>query len=393
VIATSDSLSILPLHEAPAARPAGRPACAAHRVLHLINGEHYSGAERVQDLLAQSLPEIGFDVGFALLKPGHFAERRAAREAPLYLAGMRSRLDLAVARRVSQIVRRERYALVHAHSPRTVLVGLAAARLAGVPLVYHKHCQETETPSAVRRWASTTSERFAASRAAKIVAVSQSVAAYLVRQGYDPRQIAVVPNGICPRGPLPARRPPAGTWTLGVVALFRPRKGLEVLLEALALVRGAGHDVRLRAIGSFESPGHEAEIRALVARLGLAESILWRGFCRDVAGELADTDLFVMPSVLSEGLPMAVLEAMAAGVPVIGTRVDGTRDVIRDGIDGVLAEAGNAADMADLIARFIRGRLDWSAMRSCAHARQAGVFSDASMARGVAEVYRSILRS
>src|SRR5688572_15463220 len=74
---------------------------ATRRVLHVINGEHYSGAERVQDLLAQRLPEFGFEIGFACVKPGEFSKRRAAREAPLIEMPMRCRFDVRVARQLA----------------------------------------------------------------------------------------------------------------------------------------------------------------------------------------------------------------------------------------------------------------------------------------------------
>src|SRR5262245_62129639 len=70
------------------------------RVLHVINGEHYAGAERVQDLLAQRLPEFGFDVGFACLKPHQFPRQRQARDVPLFEVPMGGRLDLRPVRRL-----------------------------------------------------------------------------------------------------------------------------------------------------------------------------------------------------------------------------------------------------------------------------------------------------
>ena len=111
------------------------PAAKTARVLHVINGEHYSGAERVQDLLAQQLPRSGFDVGFACVKPGRFPVVREAIDAPLVELPMRGRLDLRVVKKLLQLIRHEQYELVHAHTPRTAVVGRLAAREAGVPLV------------------------------------------------------------------------------------------------------------------------------------------------------------------------------------------------------------------------------------------------------------------
>src|SRR5205085_8032653 len=99
-------------------------------------------------------------------------------------------------------------------------------------------------------------------------------------------RLAIVPNGIAPR-PLVPREPPVATWTLGIVGLLRPRKGLEVLLRAVAQLRQHGKSVRLRAVGPFETADYETQIHRLSAELALDEHIDWRGFRGDVPSELA----------------------------------------------------------------------------------------------------------
>ena len=175
------------------------------------------------------------------------------------------------------------------------------------------------------------------------------------------------------------------------MALFRPRKGIEVLLDAMALLRRQGIDVHLRAVGSFESPKYAAEIAARVRQLGLTDHVTWTGFTRNVTDELLKMDLFVLPSLFGEGLPMVILEAMTAGVPIVATRVSGIPEAIRDGCDGVLVEPGDAEDLARAIAAVIRGDYDWSATQASAMARHASKFSDRAMAAGVAAVYRELL--
>jgi glycosyltransferase involved in cell wall biosynthesis len=150
--------------------------------------------------------------------------------------------------------------------------------------------------------------------------------------------------------------------------------------------------VRLRAVGSYETPDYEIQIRHLADRLGLNGAIDWRGFSSDVNAELERMDLFVLPSLFGEGLPMVVLEAMAADVPVIATRVEGVPEAVRDGLDGLIAAPGDADDLARVIGQIIDGEADWQALRASAHRRQAEHFSDRSMADGVADVYRRVLQ-
>jgi glycosyltransferase involved in cell wall biosynthesis len=187
------------------------------------------------------------------------------------------------------------------------------------------------------------------------------------------------------------RTPPLGTWTLGTVALFRPRKGVEVLLEALAAVRSWDLDVRLRAVGGFETLAYETAILGLADRLGVTSAIDWTGFTRDVNAELAKIDLFVLPSLFGEGLPMVVLEAMAAGVPVIATRVEGVPEAVVHRETGLLVDPDSVSQLAAAIRQVVDGDMDYAAMSRAGRERHAEKFSDVAMARNVAAVYDDVL--
>jgi hypothetical protein len=119
-----------------------RPA-ALVRVMHVVNGEHYAGAERVQDLLALGLPAAGFEVGFACVKPDRFARLRKSQQTPLYEFRMAGRCDLSPARKLARLIRDYDYQLVHTHTPRAAFIGRVAAALAGVPVVHHLHSPTT----------------------------------------------------------------------------------------------------------------------------------------------------------------------------------------------------------------------------------------------------------
>lgn len=362
------------------------------RVLQVINGEHYAGAERVQDLLAAALPEFGFEVIFAAVKPDQFPLRRKNKDAPLHETPMRGRFDLRPAKQLAEIARRENCELIHTHTVRSAMVGRAASWLTGLPMVHHLHSPTSDDSThSIRNWLNTIVERRSTGRVAAAIAVSKSLAVYGAKHGIPAEKIHVVHNGVPLAGALAERPTPVGTWTIGCVALFRPRKGLEVLLEALSLLIRDGIDVRLRAVGRFETSNYERAIHAQVVKLGISEQIEWRGFRGDVAAEFAAMDLFVLPSLFGEGLPMVLLEAMSYGVPAVGTRVEGVPEALRDGLDGLIAEAGDARSLADRIATIIDGTHDWQKLRTSAHQRQADSFSARSMAEGVAAVYRNVL--
>ena len=364
------------------------------RVMHVINGEHYSGAERVQDLLSQHLPAFGYAAAFACVKPGRFEDKRECHDSPVYSLPMNSRFDLRVARKLSSIILRDGYSLVHAHTPRSALVGRIAARLANVPMVYHVHSPTSQ--DSTHNWRNRLNdwmERASLYRVSGLIAVSNSLGRHMRLRGYHFELIEVVPNGVPAAKRHRPAVPPTGTWNVGTVALFRPRKGLEILLESLALMKRQGVNTRLRAVGPFETPEYEAEIHQHVARLGLGADIDWVGFTQDVTSELTEMDLFVLPSLFGEGLPMVVLEAMAAGVPVVGTRVEGVPEAIDDGANGIIANPGDAEDLARAMMRVVAGELDWLTLRERAIETHRERFSAERMAGGVAAVYDRVLEA
>ena len=391
-------LPVAPIVSLPTATPAADSSAtqpgsvATRRVLHLINGEHYAGAEKVQDLLGLGLGACGFEVAFACLKPDRFPEMRASQEATLLSVPMRTRFDLRPARELARRIREDGYELIHTHTPRAALVGQLAARLAGVPLVHHVHGQTlVEVGRRGISWVSAKVERLSLRGAKRLIAVSESSATYLREQGFDADRIGIVPNGV----PVPQTQrsstPPTHAWTIGTVALFRPRKGTEVLLDAIATLRGQGLPVRLRAIGRFETPEYESHVHDHAEKLGISDAVDWVGFRQHMGAEMSQLDVMVLPSLLAEGLPMVIIEAMASGVPVIGSRVPGITDVIHHDVDGLLAEPNDATSLAQQLARLVEKDADWSTLRKNAQARHAEMYSDESMARGVADIYRQVL--
>lgn len=361
------------------------------RVLYIINGDYFAGAERVQDLLALRLPDYGYEVGFVCLKRGKFPACRVST-VPLFEAPMKSKFDLAPAWEIARIVKRDGYALLHTHSPRTAMVGRVAAWLTGVPMVHHVHSPTArDSENAWRNRINSVMERLSLTGAARLIPVSHSLDGYLREQGWSPQRIAMVANGVPTSGPLPGRPAPGPEWVLGCVALFRPRKGIEVLIEALAKLCQAGRLVRLRIVGPFETTEYEAAIKALAVGLNVNCAIDWIDFTRDVNAEFAKMDVFALPSLFGEGMPMVILEAMASGVPVVSSDVEGISEVLDHGRSGLVVPAGDVEILVGMLADLMDGKYDWRSLREDAYQVQVERFSDRSMAEGVARVYNRML--
>ena len=364
----------------------------AVRVLHVINGEHYAGAERVQDLLAARLPDEGFEMAIACLKPRQFPKMMQTQGVTLYDLSMANRFDLRPVWQLIRIVRRDGYQILHAHLPRNLLLAAIVSLFTGVPLVYHNHSPTTRDSTHRRRdWINALVERIAMAWCSAVIPVSQSLGRYVRGRGVRSEKVSVVPNGVPTRQLRPARESTGSDWVIGAMALFRPRKGTEVLLRAIAGLKAQGLSVRLHAVGRFETPEYERQIKQLVDELGISDLVHWTGFTQDIDAELHKMDIFVLPSLFGEGLPMVVLEAMAAGVPVVASSVEGIPETIRHGQDGLIVKPGDPEHLAAALRRLIEGGCNWKELQKNARRRHAEKFSDRAMAAAVAQVYRRVL--
>jgi glycosyltransferase involved in cell wall biosynthesis len=142
----------------------------------------------------------------------------------------------------------------------------------------------------------------------------------------------------------------AGPVKLLFVGAYGRRKGIYELVAALGIVRQDGHDVRARIVGPPEFPDEVDRLAEAIRELGLEGAVALTGplAADDVAGELLAADVFCLPSH-REGLPMAILEAMAVGLPVVVTSVGGIPDLVRDGDSGLVVPPGDVQSLADAV--------------------------------------------
>ena len=368
------------------------------RVLHLVNGEHFAGAERVQSHLGRCLPQLGVSADFACIKPGRFADAVDAAAGSWgisYRFPMRNRFDLSIVPAVTRAVRFGKYEILHAHTPRTAMIAAIVARLTGVPWIYHVHSPAArDSAKRFSNWFNAATERFSLRSCSHLITVSDSLRCELIKSGESVNHVTVVHNGV-PGVRYDRERFPqvGGRWMFGLVALMRPRKGLEVALNAIAILRAEGLDARLRCIGPYETDLYRRRIESQIDALGIRPHVEQSGFKSNVPKTLAQLDAMLLPSLFGEGLPMVVLEAMASALPIIATKVEGTPEAIRDGQDGLLAEPGCPQSLAEKMRAMMLGEVEWHQLANSACKRHAEHFSDRAMSEGIANVYRSILHS
>lgn len=358
------------------------------KVLHLINGEHFSGAERVQQLLGKRLDGFGYDATFACLKPGKFRDKCQLREKQILDFPMQGKLDLSVVNQIAKTVSDQKHTLLHAHTPRSALVAALVARKVGLPWIYHVHSPTSrDSTHGLSNRINTWVERYAIRSCSRLLTVSRSLRREMLRLGVQRHRLQVVANGV-PAFELIAASERMGqkSWRLGIVALMRPRKGIEFALEALSQLPG-DKQITLDLIGGFETPEYEAQIRGQIETLGLQDRVQLVGFQTNVEEYVRRLDALLLPSLFGEGMPMVVLEALSAAVPVVATRVEGTPEVIRHGVEGLLAEPRDSADFASQIDTMTSDRIQWLSFSDNALRRHRQQFSDTEMASRVANAY------
>ncbi|HVS03007.1 MAG TPA: glycosyltransferase [Thermoanaerobaculia bacterium] len=256
--------------------------------------------------------------------------------------------------RTAALLRRRRFDLVHAHLSRAEIVALAALVLSRrrPPLVVHKHNEDAWW----RRWPLSWLHAAISRRAAALVAPSEWVAAFYRAPALrvaDPARLRIIPFGRVSAEP-PARDEAreAVRATLGLPAAARlavaagrlvRQKRHDVLLEAFARLAPSHPDLHLAVAGTGELAD---ELRALAALHRVEGRVHWLGLVADLPTWLAGCDLFVNSSD-HEGLPLVLLDAMAARVPIVATAVSGVPDCIADGETGWLAPPGDPAALAE----------------------------------------------
>lgn len=363
-------------------------------MLHLLNGEQYSGLERVVDHLAESAPNHGYRFHLVCLKPGEMPDRLKTRQAHLHFVRMRGRLDISCVSAIRGIAVAERCRLVHSHTVRGGLIARALRSVLPLPWLHHVHSPARyESENKRLNYLNYLVEQAILPKANHLLPVSQALYDY-VRTFYrlDGENITVIQNGVESIGPDKITFANAGnTKTIGAVGLFRPRKGVEVLLDAFALLAARDPNVRLQLIGDFVNETYRRHITELVDRAGLSASVEFAGYQEAVGDHLAKLDVFVMPSLYGEGLPMALLEAMAMGCIIVASRIDGITEILGGGTCGILVSPGDATALADAIQDALADDIRNTERAAAARERQQILYRAEVMAKGVFDIYSRYL--
>jgi L-malate glycosyltransferase len=282
--------------------------------------------------------------------------------------------------------------LVHCHMPVAGIVGRIAGRLAGIPVVYSEHnLQERFHP--VTRTLNLATWRWQQ----QVIAVSSDVAKSIEsRVGLDV-PVRVVLNGVDVDRFSPEAVDgsevrtrlgiPPDAPVVGSVAVFRTQKRLDHWIEAASHIRREIPSARFLLVGDGPLRG---EVEEAVERAGLQDAFFLPGLQEEIRPYLAAMDVYLMSSQF-EGLPVALLEAMAMELPPVCTTVGGIPEVVRDGENGLLVEPGAPVVLAEAVVSLLRDRARWNAVRTRARASVIEGFSMRRMAGEIESIYDEVL--
>ena len=336
----------------------------ARAVCHIITKLELGGAQQNTLFTVAHLDPAKFRPILITGEPGLLDDdaRKLAgvefHQIPSLVREIRPLADLRALFALTRLLRRIKPAIVHTHSSKAGILGRAAARLAGVPVIIHsihgfgftrfQTLPDRRTLMALECLAAKITTRFfAVSEANRRLGVELGFfpddRCVVIRSGVD--VAAIRKTGVDTTAKKRELGLEPGRPVVGMVAPMKPQKAPLDFVRVAAKVAAKKPETQFLFVGDGDlREAMEAEI----ARLDLTKSFRLAGWRRDVPAVMRCLDVFVLTS-LWEGLPRVYLEALASGVPVVGTRVDGAAEVVRDGVNGYLLAPGDVQGLADRV--------------------------------------------
>ena len=375
------------------------------RLLHIVGESRFGGIAKIILPLGKITQAEGWQVDVLTTDP---VVQQAVKQHGLGLVNLdvirrkiRPVWDLRGLVRLTRFLRSEPYQIVHTHTSKAGFVGRLAARLAGVPVIVHTahgFAFHEDSPASVRRFYSTL-ERLASRWCDRIVTVSEFHRTWAIElRMCSPRRIIAIPNGTAEvvrtrevglaevRREMGARH---GDLVILSMARLAPDKGLEYLIEAAAMLPRTGR--RIRVVIAGDGPDRE-RLEQLAARLGVTDRVVFLGFREDVGDLLAASDLVVLPS-LREGLSIALLEAMAAGKPIVASSIGSQREVASRADMALLVRPADSLALTEAITRLAGNEALMARLGASARALYESRYTEHRMLQSYRQLYLELVRA
>jgi glycosyltransferase involved in cell wall biosynthesis len=362
------------------------------RVLHINTERTWRGGEQQTLYLAGGLKDRGHQTTIACQPRSPLAVRARQQDVDMVELAMRGEGDVAAVYRLARIIRGRTFDVVHMHTSHAHTLGCLASWLArqGARIVTRRVAFPTK-----KHLASKMKYRHGVH---KYIAVSAAIRQVMTGDGIQPERIAVVHSGI-DVSRFDQQQDPSSIRTefnlqpgrpiLGNIGRLETVKGQAVLIDAMPTVLKAFPEALLLLVGGGEP---KVALERKCRELGIESSVVFAGFRDDIPKLLQLFDVFVMPS-LAEGLGTSVLDAMAAGVPVIASHVGGIPEIVENEKNGLLVPPRNPPALAAAIIRLLRNRSERASLAAAGRSTVEKKFTVNTMVEGNISVYEKVLES
>jgi glycosyltransferase involved in cell wall biosynthesis len=332
------------------------------KVMEVTHDLAIGGLQRVVVDLARTLDKNEFDVSVCCLREGGIYETVLAEHdiRVIKIPASSKPVDYLCFWKIYQVLKLERPIIIHTHNTQPYIEGVVSALMAGVPVRIHTdHAREFPDK---RRYM--VAERILSHAVHQIIAVSDQTKNDLIKyERIDPDKITVVVNGIdgsMYRTPLDRKWklielgiPENGGPILGFCGRLSPEKGITFLLKAMRMLVEEFPRAILLIVGDGEL---KTELDHEIQDRNLNKNVMLLGERLDANEIMRILDVFILPS-LREGLPLVLLEATAASVPIVATNVGGNRIVVDDGVNGFLVEPGKVEALSNALRKLMNDKV------------------------------------
>src|SRR5579863_1668017 len=368
------------------------------KLLKMLTSFHIGGTERQVANLTLRIDLSRFDLHLACLRySGQLLEELKSLAVPrpeFRIGSFYSPKTFWQGMRFAQYIRKNRIQIVHSYGFYSNVFAIPAARLAGTAIVVASIRDTGDVLTPAQRQV----QRIICKAADCVLVNAEASREALVKEGYAPCKIVVIRNGIMlskfgkrQNGGLLRRELglPLSAPLVMVSSRLNQMKGIQYFLDAAVILAARFPEARFLVVGDGES---RTELEEYGGRGGLGRRVVFTGFRSDVPELLSEAQVSVLPS-LSEGLSNALLESMAAGVPVVATRVGGNPEVIEDGVTGLLVPLRDSAALAGAVGRVLEDKDLAAAFAQAGIRRVAELFSMERSVRETEHLYEQLVEA
>lgn len=362
------------------------------RILHTESSMNMGGQELRVLLEMEQLAPLGFESWLAARRGSAILDEARRRGLPALALPLRNRLDPVSMASLWRLMRRERIDIVNAHGSRDAWNAFLVARLLGIATVRSRHIANP-----IRRHF--LGQLVYGALCDRVLTTSESIRTGLIEAGIDAAKIVSIPTGIDVAKYASARRDgrlrqelgiPPDAPLLGMISILRGDKGPDVFLDACDRLLAERGDLWCLLVGDGIMRG---QIERQHASLAHRDRVVIAGFRRDIPQVLAELDVLAQSTRVPEGVPQVILQAHAARVPVVATRVGGIGEVAREGETAFTVPPGDAIALAQALGCALDQRT--RALEQAEHGKAMvdARYSLPAMLERMGSLYRSMVKA